>query len=70
MKKKSRIEVETKIIARVKREMDQPRLTASVRDGLSDPATPAGERRATPSGRAWATRRNSNLLSSAHARRA
>ena len=35
MKKKSRIEIETKIVARVKREMDQPRLTASVRDAFS-----------------------------------
>jgi hypothetical protein len=70
MKKKSRIEIETKIFARVKRKMDQPRLTASVRDGFSAPAAPAGERPATRSGRASATRRNSNLLSSVHAGRA
>jgi hypothetical protein len=35
MKKKSRIELAREIIARVKREMDKPRLTASVRDGNS-----------------------------------
>ena len=36
MKKKSRIEIEREIVSRVKREMDQPRLTASVRNGFSD----------------------------------
>jgi hypothetical protein len=40
MKKRNRIEIEEKIVARVKREMDQPRLTESVRNGLSAPATP------------------------------
>jgi transcriptional regulator of NAD metabolism len=35
MKKKSRIEIERKIVSRVKREMDQPRLTESVRNGFS-----------------------------------
>ena len=38
MKKKSRIEIERKIVSRVKREMDQPRLTESVRNGFSDQA--------------------------------
>ena len=33
MKKESRIERAKEIIASVKREMDKPRLTASVRDG-------------------------------------
>jgi len=33
MKQKSRIELAREIIARVKREMDKPRLTASVRNG-------------------------------------
>jgi hypothetical protein len=35
MKKKSRIEIEGEIVSRVKREMDKPRLTESVRNGLS-----------------------------------
>jgi hypothetical protein len=34
MKKKSRSVNERKIISRVKREMDQPRLTESVRNGF------------------------------------
>ena len=34
MKRKSRIEIERKIVARVKREMDKPRLTESVRNGF------------------------------------
>jgi len=35
MTKKSRIENERKIVSRVKREMDKPRLTESVRKGFS-----------------------------------
>ena len=35
MKKKSRIEIERKIVSRVKREMERPRLTESVRNGFS-----------------------------------
>jgi hypothetical protein len=35
MKKKSRVELEREIVSRVKKEMDQPRLTASVRRGFS-----------------------------------
>jgi|NGEPerStandDraft_6_1074524.scaffolds.fasta_scaffold160761_2 hypothetical protein len=35
MKKKSRIEIAREIISRVKREMDMPRLTESVRNGES-----------------------------------
>jgi hypothetical protein len=44
MKKKSRIEIERKIVSRVKREMDQPRLTESVRNGFSARATPTAEK--------------------------
>ena len=44
MKKKSRIEIERKIVSRVKREMDQPRLTESVRDGFSAQAAPIVKR--------------------------
>ncbi len=35
MKKKGQIEIERKIVTRVKREMDKPRLTESVRNGFS-----------------------------------
>jgi hypothetical protein len=35
MKKKSRIQIASQIIAQVKREMQKPRLTESVRNGLS-----------------------------------
>jgi hypothetical protein len=41
MKKKSRIEMAREIIASVKREMDRPRLTESVRNGESGLSTPA-----------------------------
>ncbi len=41
MKQKSRIELASEIIARVKREMDKPRLTASVREGNYGRATTA-----------------------------
>jgi hypothetical protein len=40
MKKKSRIQIESPIIARLKREMQEPRLTESVRNGLSLQARP------------------------------
>jgi hypothetical protein len=40
MKKKSRIEIARDIVSYVKREMDRPRLTESVRDGFSTPAEP------------------------------
>jgi hypothetical protein len=45
MKKKSRIEIERKIVSHVKREMDKPRLTESVRNGFSAQAA-AGHREA------------------------
>ena len=35
MKKKSRIQIASQIIAQVKREMQKPRLTESVRNGIS-----------------------------------
>jgi hypothetical protein len=34
-KKKSRIQIESQIIAQVKREMEKPRLTESVRNAIS-----------------------------------
>jgi hypothetical protein len=52
MKKKSRIEIERKIVSRVKREMDQPRLTESVRNGFSAQAAGATEKPAARSARA------------------
>jgi hypothetical protein len=52
MKKKSRIEMERKIVSWVKKEMDKPRLTESVRNGLSAQAAPAVEKHATRSARA------------------
>ena len=52
MKKKSRIENERKIVSRVKREMDQPRLTESVRNGFSVQAAPAAEKPAARPARA------------------
>ena len=44
MKKKSQIEIERKIVSRVKREMDRPRLTESVRNGFSAQAAPSLEK--------------------------
>jgi hypothetical protein len=41
MKKTSRIEIAREIISSVKKEMQQPRLTESVRDALSVQSTPA-----------------------------
>jgi hypothetical protein len=52
MKKKSEIEIERKIVSRVKREMDKPRLTESVRNGFNAHAVPAVEKPATHSARA------------------
>ena len=52
MKKKSRIEIERKIVSRVKREMDQPRLTESVRNDFNAQAAPAVEKRTAGSARA------------------
>jgi hypothetical protein len=52
MKKKSRIEMARDIVAYVKREMDRPRLTESVRNGLSGAAAPAVEKPAAISARA------------------
>ena len=45
MKKKSRIEIEREIVSCVKKEMDQPRLTESVRNGFGAKAAPAVEKR-------------------------
>jgi hypothetical protein len=52
MKKKSRIENERRIISRVKREMDQPRLTESVRNGFSAQAALSVEKPSAHSARA------------------
>jgi hypothetical protein len=52
MKKSSRIEMARDIVSYVKREMDRPRLTESVRNGFSGPAAPAVENPANPSARA------------------
>ena len=52
MNKKNRIENESKIVSRVKREMDRPRLTESVRNGFSVQAAPTAEKPATISVRA------------------
>lgn len=52
MKKKSRIENESKIVSRIKREMDQPRLTESVRSGFSAQAAPVVEKLTVRSARA------------------
>ena len=51
MKKKSRIEIESKIVTRVKREVDKPRLTESVRNGFIARAAPADEKPPTHSAR-------------------
>ena len=52
MKKTSRIEMAKDIVSYVRQEMDRPRLTESVRNGLSGPATPAIEKPAAISARA------------------
>lgn len=51
MKRKSRIEIEREIVFRVKREMDKPRLTKSVRNGFSAQAAPSMEKPAARSAR-------------------
>jgi hypothetical protein len=48
MTKKSRIEMAREILARVKKEMDRPRLTASVRNGEAGLTVPAVKRPAVP----------------------
>lgn len=52
MKKKSRTQIERKIVSRVKREMNQPRLTESVRNGFRVQAPPDVEKSAARSARA------------------
>ena len=52
MKKKSRIEIAREIVACLKREMDQPRLTESVRNGFSAQTAPAAEKPAVRPARA------------------
>jgi hypothetical protein len=47
MKKTSRIEMARDIVAYVRKEMDRPRLTESVRNSLSGPAEAALEKPAT-----------------------
>ena len=44
MKKKDRTEIERRILSRVKREMNKPRLTESVRNGLSAIDAPIAEK--------------------------
>ena len=52
MTKKSRIKIAREIFASVKREMDQPRLTESVRNGFSAQAAPSVEKPSAHSARA------------------
>jgi hypothetical protein len=52
MKKKTRIENERKIVSRETREMVQPRLTESVRNGFSAQAAPTAEKPAARTARA------------------
>jgi len=49
MKKKSRNEIEREIVSRVKREMDRPRLTESVRNGFNVQALRIAEKPAARS---------------------
>jgi hypothetical protein len=51
MKKESRIENDRKIVSRVKREMDKPRLTESVRNGFKAHVAPALEKPAARTAR-------------------
>jgi hypothetical protein len=51
MKKKSQIEIERRIVSRVKREMDKPRLTESVRNGFRAQAALTVEKPAVRSAR-------------------
>jgi hypothetical protein len=52
MKKKSQIENERRIVSRLKREMNRPRLTESVRQGFSAQAASFAEKPAAHSERA------------------
>jgi hypothetical protein len=52
MNKENRIENDRKILSDIKREMDQPRLTESVRNGFSVQAAPAAEKPAARPARA------------------
>jgi hypothetical protein len=52
MKKKSRIEIAREIVSSVKREMDKPRLTESVRNELSAQAAQSAEKPNARSARA------------------
>ncbi len=52
MKKKSRIEMARDIVSYVRKEMDRPRLTESVRNGYAVPVAPAVKKPANPSARA------------------
>jgi hypothetical protein len=52
MKKKRQIEIEKKIVLRVKLEMDEPRLTESVRNGFRARAAPAVDKPAARPARA------------------
>jgi hypothetical protein len=52
MQKISRIENERRIVSRVKREMDKPRLTESVRNGFSAQEAPSVEKPAIRPARA------------------
>jgi hypothetical protein len=52
MKKKSQTEIERSIVSRVKREMDKPRLTESVRNGFMAQAAPIMEKPLARSSRA------------------
>jgi hypothetical protein len=49
MIKESRLEIERRIVASVKKEMDKPRLTESVRRGFRDRAAPPKEKQAVRS---------------------
>jgi hypothetical protein len=51
MKKKSRIEIAKDIVSRVREELNRPRLTESVRNGLTAQAAPAIEKPAAHSAR-------------------
>jgi hypothetical protein len=52
MKKKSRIEIARDIVSYVTREMNKPRLTESVRNGLGPHASSARENLFAPTARA------------------
>ena len=51
MKKQARIEIARDIVSRVKKEMDKPRLTQSVRDGFAFQAAQAASPVAKPAPR-------------------